>query len=174
VASPLQPAPAPAQAASQTVPATPPAAAPATPAPTNPAPTTPAPAVPAPAPPARPAPANPVPGGPKGVYRTLDEATAALERDPEGALVFLDKTLAVEPDNERAHAFRIVALYDLKRYPAAVRAIRDAREAGYPLWPLALKHPPLRQMLERDNKDPHLPRRKPAAPAPAPAPDPAP
>lgn len=146
VASPIQaptlPAP-PASAPPPAAPAAPPAQAPS----------------PAPAPPVQ-APAAQAP------YRTLDEAAAAVDQDPAGSLAFLEKTLAAEPNNEKAHAHRIVALYDLKRYPEASRAIRDARVAGYTLWPMALKHPALRQMLERDARDPHLPRRKPAAPAP--------
>jgi serine/threonine-protein kinase PpkA len=147
VASPLQPTPPPATPGGQG--ATPAATPTATPA---------APAAPA----------------PTHVYRTLDEAVAAVDSDPQGALAFLEKTLEAEPANERALAHRIVALYDLKRYPEAGRAIRDAREAGYPLWPMALRNPALRQMLERDGKDPHLPRRKAPAPAPAPAADPEP
>jgi hypothetical protein len=106
----------------------------------------------------------------KPSFTTVDDAAGALEKDPEGALAFLDQTVAADPANERAYALRIVALYNLARYSASAKAIREAREAGHPLWPMALKNPPLREMLEKDARDPHLPKRK--APAPAPAPEP--
>ena len=127
---------------------------------------------PAPAPPPPPAPAPaPAPAVPeKPSFTTVDDAAGALEKDPEGALAFLDQTVAADPANERAYALRIVALYNLARYSASAKAIREAREAGHPLWPMALKNPPLREMLEKDARDPHLPKRK--APAPAPAPEP--
>jgi serine/threonine-protein kinase len=120
--------------------------------------------VPVPAPP--PAPET-HPGAP---YPNMEAAAGALDKDPEGALAFFDQAAAADPGNEQAFALRIVALYQLGRYPASSKAIREAREAGHPLWPMALKNPPLRAMLERDVKEPHLPRRK--APAPAPAPEP--
>ena len=130
----------------------------------------PAPPAPAPAPPPPPPPA-PAPAVPeKPSFTTVDDAAGALEKDPEGALAFLDQTVAADPANERAYALRIVALYNLARYGASAKAIREAREAGHPLWPMALKNPPLREMLEKDARDPHLPRRK--APAPAPTPEP--
>jgi hypothetical protein len=119
------------------------------------------------------APAPQVASTAKPPYTTLDAAADALGKDPEGALAFLDQTVAAEPGNERACALRIVALYNLARYGASGKAIREAREAGHPLWPMALRNPPLREMLERDVKGQHLPKRK-AAPAPAPAPETAP
>jgi len=149
----------------------------AAPAPAPPQPPPPAPAPPQPPPPAPAEPPPPVaaaqaaapaqPGKPR--YANLDEAANALDKDPEGALAFLDAAAAAEPGNERAFALRIVALYNLGRYPASSKAIREAREAGHPLWPMALKNPQLRQMLERDAKDPRLPKRKAPAPAPEPA-----
>ncbi|MDR3669473.1 MAG: hypothetical protein P4L36_01430, partial [Holophaga sp.] len=129
--------------------------------------------VPQPAPIPVPPPA-PAPDSHSGTpYSTMDAAAAALDKDPEGALAFFDKTVAADSGNEQAFALRIVALYQLGRYSASSKAIREAREAGHPLWPMALKNPPLRAMLERDVKDPHLPKRKAPAAAAAPAPEPA-
>jgi len=125
----------------------------------------PAPVAPPPAP--EPAPAVPV----KPAFATVEDAAGALEKDPQGALAFLDQTVAADPANERAYALRIVALYNLARYGASAKAIREAREAGHPLWPMALKNPALRAMLEKDARDPHLPKRKAPAPVPAPAPE---
>ena len=150
VPSPLQPPPAPAAPAPGATPA--PAAVPGAPAPATPAPAAPASAA-------------------KG-YASLDQAADALDQDPLGALGFLETATAREPGNERAAALRIVALYRLARYPACSKAIKEARDAGHPLWPMALNQPVLRRMLEQDAKDPHLPRRKPT-PAPAPAAAPA-
>jgi len=101
--------------------------------------------------------------------RFVDDAAGALEKDPAGALAFLEQTVAADPGNERAFALRIVAFYNLAQYSASGKAIREAREAGHPLWPMALKNPQLMQMLKKDAQDPRLPKRKaPAAPAPAP------
>jgi hypothetical protein len=102
----------------------------------------------------------------------MDAAAEALDKDPEGVLAFADREVAADPGNERAHALRIVALYNLARYAASAKAIREAREAGHPLWPMALKNPPLKKMLEQDVKSHHLIKRK-APEAPQPAPDPA-
>jgi serine/threonine-protein kinase len=101
-------------------------------------------------------------------YTTVDEAAGAAETDPQGALAYLDQALAAEPGNEQILAHRIVALYALKRYGACTKAIHEARDAGFALWPMALRQPALRRMLERDAKeeDPHLIKRK--APAPTP------
>jgi len=118
----------------------------------------------APLPPPPPVPETPPPA-PKGPA-TLDEAAGALEKDPLGALAFLDQAVGAQGAEERAYALRIVALYNLGRYGESGKAIRDAREAGHSLWPMALKNPPLRAMLERNARDPHLPKRKaPEAPA---------
>ena len=122
--------------------------------------------VPAPPPPPVPEPAPAVPEPPS--YTTVEGAAGALAKDPEGILPFLDQTVAADPANEQAHALRIVALYNLGRYGACSRAIREARKTGHPLWPMALKNPPLREMLEREVKVPHLARRE--APAPKPVP----
>jgi len=130
--------------------------------------------VPAPQPPPPPPPPAPeappaAPAAPKGPA-TLDEAAGALEKDPLGALAFLDQAVAAKNADERAYALRIVALYNLGRYGDSGRAIREAREAGFPLWPMALKNPPLRAMLERNARDPRLPRRKAPEPPAEPAP----
>jgi serine/threonine-protein kinase len=179
VAPPSSPVPAkPAPAPSSPAPAKP-APAPSSPAPAKhapppspPVPTKPAPAqsspapaslVPAPSPsaPAQPAAPADLPGS---AYHTLDEAAAALDTDPQGALAYLEPAFAAQPGDERAAALRITALYKLARYGACSRAIRDARAAGHELWPMALRQPPLRKILEQDAKDPHLPRRKPTPP----------
>jgi len=139
-------------------------AAPPAPAPIQATLPSPPPAAPQPAPAPEPAP-EPAPPA-QGHYATVDAAAEALEKDPEGVLAFLDQTVAADPANERAFALRIVALYNLARYPASAKAIREAREAGHPLWPMALKNPPLRAMLEQDAKQPRLPKRKVPAPAP--------
>jgi serine/threonine-protein kinase len=161
VASPLQQPPPPPPAPE--VPAPAPAAPPVPVAPA-PAPAPVAAPVPAPAPAARPA---AVPAGAPAAsrsYASLDQAASALDKDPQGALGFLEQTVASDPANERATALRIVALYRLARYGACSKAIHEARDAGHPLWPMALNQPPLRKMLEQDTKDPnpHLTRRKPA------------
>jgi hypothetical protein len=140
-----------------------------TPIPQPPVPVPPGPA-PAPAQAPAPAPAGSAPAAtPKAGYASLDEAADALAKDPQGALAVLDRTFAADPGNERAAALRIVALYQLGRYPASSKAIKEARDAGHPLWPMALKNPTLRKMLEQDAKDPHLPRRKAPVPTPPPA-----
>jgi hypothetical protein len=119
---------------------------------------------PPPLPPPPPAP-EPPPAAPKGPA-TLDEAAGTLEKDPLAALAFLDQAVTAQGAEERAYALRIVALYTLGRYSATGKAIREAREAGHPLWPMALRNQPLRAMLERDARNPHLPKRKaPEAPA---------
>jgi hypothetical protein len=123
--------------------------------------------------PVQPPPPEPVPAAPAGktACTTLDQAADALADNPGGALAFLEPTVAAEPGNDRAFALRIVALYNLGRYGASGKAIREAREAGHALWPMALKYPVLRAMLEKDAKEPRLPKRKaPAAPPPEPEP----
>jgi len=166
---PLHPAPA-AAPAPLTVPSPMvPAPVASTPIPQPPVPVPPGPA-PAPAQAPAPAPAGSAPAAtPKAGYASLDEAADALAKDPQGALAVLDRTFAADPGNERAAALRIVALYQLGRYPASSKAIKEARDAGHPLWPMALKNPTLRKMLEQDAKDPHLPRRKAPVPTPPPA-----
>jgi hypothetical protein len=57
-----------------------------------------------------------------------------VDVDPEGALEFLEPAVASDPGNELALAHRIVALYNLKRYGACSKAIREARDAGHQLW----------------------------------------
>ena len=108
-------------------------------------------------------PAPPVPTAPKA-FTSLDQAAAGLEHNPQAALDYLEQAVAADPANERAAALRIVALYRLARYGPCSKAIRDAREAGHPLWPMALRNPPLREMLEQDAKQPRLTRRKPTPP----------
>lgn len=158
--------PAPLTVPSPMVPA--PVASTPVPQPPSPQPPVPVPPAPAPAPPAQvPAPAPAA--TPKAGYASLDEAADALAKDPQGSLAVLERTFAADPGNERAAALRIVALYQLGRYPASSKAIKEARDAGHPLWPMALKNPPLRKILEQDAKDPHLPRRKAPVPTPPPA-----
>jgi serine/threonine-protein kinase len=139
-------APAPPPAAMPSSQAAPPAAAPgATPAPTQAA--TPAPV---------PAPVH---------FRNLDEAAAGLERSPEEALAFLDSLVSTEPGNDRAVALRIVALYQLGRYPACAKAMGEAKGAGHPLLELARKYPAFRRMLDTERDQPRLPRRGQTRPA---------
>ena len=57
-----------------------------------------------------------------------------------------------EPANDRAVALRLVALYDTGDYRGCAKAIVEARAAGHLLWPMALKYPRLRKMLD----DPYL------------------
>jgi serine/threonine-protein kinase len=131
--------------------------------------------VPPPAPVAEaPAPAPTQAPAPASAISTLDQASDALEKDPQGALTFLEQTVAADPRNDRAFALRIVAFYNLARYGASAKGIREAREAGHPLWPMALKYPQLRAMLEKDAKDPRLPKRKAPAPTAQAATEPAP
>lgn len=115
--------------------------------------------------PAKPAP-PPVKAEPRpeparaGAYATLDQAARALDTDPKGSLAFLDKLVKQEPDNERAIALRIAALYEAADYRGCAIAIRESRLAGHLLWPMALKYPRLRKALEQERADPRLPRRK--------------
>jgi serine/threonine-protein kinase len=127
---------------------------------TQPAPSTPAPQ-PAPvkqeaAKPATPPPAETHPAAKADVR----EAAQNLEGDPKAALAALDKVLAEDPTNERAMALRIVALYDLHNYLGCAKAMVEARTSGHPLWPMALKYPRLRRMLEQERDNPHLPRKR--------------
>jgi hypothetical protein len=105
-------------------------------------------------------PPRPEPPAKSGGYATLDQAARALDTDPKGALAFLDTLVRQEPENERAIALRIAALYDAADYRGCAIAIRESRQAGHLLWPMALKYPRLRKVLEREKADPRLPRRK--------------
>jgi len=125
----------------------------------------PAPVIVTPAPPPPPPPEEPKPeAAPKAGFTSMDEADAALKSDPQGALAYLDKVAAAEPDNERALALRIVALYYAGDYRGCSKAMREAKASGHPIWPLALKHPSLRAMLEEERDNPRLPRKKPVEP----------
>jgi hypothetical protein len=99
---------------------------------------------------------------------------AGLPKDPQGAFAFLDPLVTSEPGNERATALRIVALYGLARYSECGKAIHDAREAGHPLWAMALRQPVLLKMLKQDALAPKIPRKKAPAPAQPTTPVPAP
>ena len=157
--APKAPQAAPVAAAPPPVPVTPPAS-PAPPA----APPAPPPAATPPAPAPSPAPQPKPQGSFPAHYTTLDEVEAGLPSDPQGAFAFLDPKVAAEPANERATALRIVALYGLARYSECGKAIHDAREAGHPLWAMALRQPALLKMLKQDALAPRIPRKKPAAP----------
>jgi len=109
---------------------------------------------------AEPSPAEPAPPARGGTYATLDQADRALDTDPKGALAFLDALVKREPENERAVALRIAALYEAADYRGCSLAIRESRQAGHVLWPMALKHPRLRKALEQEKTTPHLSRRK--------------
>ena len=137
-----------------------------------PVPQAPPPAVPALSPPPEPTPAPveaPKPEAPSGP-QNLDQAEATLASDPRAALAFLDPLTQAEPNNERALALRIVALYDTGQYGPCAKAMAAARAAGHPLGPLAEKVAPLRRMLDQERATPKLPRRRPAAPTAPPAP----
>jgi serine/threonine-protein kinase len=171
--APAAEAPKAAPAVTATLPAPPPAppAAPATPPP---AAAVPPPAATVPPPAAAPAPAKPQTGSTPSHYASLDEVEAGLPKDPQGAFAFLDPLVTSEPGNERATALRIVALYGLARYSECGKAIHDAREAGHPLWAMALRQPVLLKMLKQDALAPKIPRKKAPAPAQPTTPVPAP
>ena len=97
---------------------------------------------------------------PEARLKTLDEAAAALETKPQSALAYLDRLVAQEPENERALALRMVALYDLRQYAACAKAMGEARTAGHPLLALAGKYPRFRKLLDQEKADPRLPRRQ--------------
>ncbi len=137
--------------------APPPVAPPVQPPPEPPA-TDPATAETAPAEPPKTEPAPPPAKG--GSYATLDQADRALDTDPKGALAFLDALVKRQPENERAVALRIAALYEAGDYRGCSLAIRESRQAGHELWPMALRHPRLRKALEQEKTTPHLSRRK--------------
>jgi serine/threonine-protein kinase len=122
----------------------------------TPPPETPAPEAAEPAPePAKPA--------SKSTYRTLDEADAALDKNPAGALAFLEAAVAADPSSERSQALRMVALYDLGRYGPCAKAMGEAKASGHTLLALSLKYPRFKKMLAAEKADPKLPRRaKPA------------
>jgi len=121
---------------------------------------------PAPAPvPVAPPPPPPEPEVAKGIT-SLEQAEAALPADPQGALAYLEPLVEKEPDNEPALALRIAARYAAGDYRGAARAMAEARAAAHPIWPMALKCPPLRKMLEQERAEPRLPKRKAATPPP--------
>jgi serine/threonine-protein kinase len=91
---------------------------------------------------------------------TLEEAAAAVASDPEGALAYLEPLATKEPHNERVMALRIAALYAKGDFKACGKAMYDARTSGHPLWPLAVKYPELRTVLEKERAEQRLPRRK--------------
>ncbi|BDU78312.1 serine/threonine-protein kinase [Mesoterricola sediminis] len=110
--------------------------------------------------PSQPAAQPPAPAPAPAPYRDLDAAAAALDKDPRGALAALEGILQREPDNERAIALRIAALYESGDYRGTGRAMMEAKRGGHPLWPMALKYPRLRQVFERERLQPRLPRRR--------------
>jgi hypothetical protein len=109
---------------------------------------------------ARPAPKEVPPAKEPNAKATVRDAAQNLEEDPKTALASLNKVLEADPNNERALALRIVALYDLQNYLGCAKAMVEARTSGHPLWPMALKYPRLRKMLERERDNPHLPRKR--------------
>jgi serine/threonine-protein kinase len=112
----------------------------------------PRPALPRPEPPA-PREEKKVPEPPK--IQTLEDAAAALDQDPQGALDFLDRHLAEDPSSEKGHALRIAALYQLGRYDLCLGAFRDAARNGFRM-PQLLRFPQFRRMMEQEKADPKL------------------
>lgn len=138
-----------------------PAAPKATPSP-RPGAGTPGGATPAPrpgkgAPPPRTAPEHP----PRPRITQLDEAEAALDRDPRAVLAWLEQHLAEQPGSERGHALRTVALYELGRYEACVEAMKEGARQGFKPPSLARTYPRYRAMVEQELRDPKLPRPEP-------------
>lgn len=90
--------------------------------------------------------------------QTLEEAGAAIDRDPEAALAFLEAHVAEDPSSERGHALRIAALYKLERYEDCIRAFREAAKNGFRVVQMA-RFPRFRQMIDAEKADPKLPKR---------------
>jgi serine/threonine-protein kinase len=111
---------------------------------------------PQPVPEATPEPAKPAG---KSIYHTLDEADAALDKNPAGALAFLDEAVAADPSSERSQALRMVALYNLGRFGPCAKAMGEAKASGHTLLALSLKYPRFKKMLAAEKADPQLPRR---------------
>ncbi len=66
------------------------------------------------------------------------------------------KVLAEEPDNLRAHALRMVALYRLGRYPAMAEAARESKMMG--VFPRAMmKIPRFAQMVQEEQREHRIP-----------------
>jgi len=57
-------------------------------------------------------------------------------------------------------ALRIAALYAKGDFKACGKAMYEARTSGHPLWPLAMKYPELRTVLEKERAEQRLPRSK--------------
>jgi hypothetical protein len=151
--------PAPVPAASVPLPVT----APSSPAPTNKAAAA-APARPVPAPQAAvPPAAAPVrdPGVPpvEPVKPSRPEPTEtgeAFDAAPAAALRMAEEALRAQPGNPKAHAIRIVALYDLGRYGELAGALRAALAAGVPVRAM-MRFPRFAHMVKQELAERRLP-----------------
>jgi serine/threonine-protein kinase len=90
--------------------------------------------------------------------QTLEEASAAIDTDPDAALAFLETHVAEDPSSERGHALRIAALYQLGRYDDCLRAFREAAKNGFRVQQMA-RFPRFRQVIEAEKADPKLAKR---------------
>jgi serine/threonine-protein kinase len=95
---------------------------------------------------------------PRPAISTLDEAANSLERDPQGALGYLDRFLAEDPRNPRAYALKLVAHYETNDFDGLARTVKTLHEQGVPRKFL-LAIPRFRQMLKQEAEHPKLPPR---------------
>jgi tetratricopeptide (TPR) repeat protein len=72
-----------------------------------------------------------------------------LDRNPEGAIPFLEKAMALNPVDDQARDSMGVALYNLHRYDEAVRYFKEALHIN-PESQLAQQH--LQTVLQRLGK----------------------
>jgi serine/threonine-protein kinase len=102
--------------------------------------------------------APPPPVAPKAPeIGSMDEASAALDRDPKAALRFLDRFLTEDPRNVRAFALKMVAHYHLDDLEGFRAAAREARDRGIHRKALMMV-PRFRQMALQEAENPKLPR----------------
>jgi len=86
----------------------------------------------------------------------LNEAARGILDQPQGSLTLCDQVLREQPDNPRAHALKVVALYGLGRYQEMPGALRQSREAG--LDPARFRaFLPFQSMLREERRERRLP-----------------
>jgi tetratricopeptide (TPR) repeat protein len=79
-------------------------------------------------------------------YSILAGVLSNLDRDPEGAIPFLERAIALDPVDDQARDSMGVALYNLRRYDEAVPYFREALRIN-PQSDVAQQH--LRTVLRR-------------------------
>jgi serine/threonine-protein kinase len=118
----------------------------------------------APAPQAQPPDQPPPPGaaepstaeGDTGPTGRLNEAARDLEADPGASLAACDEVLRDHPSNPRAHALRLVALYQLGRDGALRHELQADQNLDLPRGAF-LRFEAFRKMLQSERRAPRLP-----------------